>query len=162
MDTTSTYNGRSGVPGCSRPGHLIKEDGERRGIIVIPLSRFYLSEWSTCNYFPRAFLSLIPRALSPPGSAIRRPPRRLGPFLPRSCSSHSVLDAALRPPEARQFCRFKLVEVIKLLKRSLGFASFPGSPPFPPFSRSLPSRRPSSVSSRRPFSSTITGNVSKE
>lgn len=41
---------------------------------------------------------------------------------------------ALQPPEARQFCRFKVVEVIKLLKRSLGFASFPRSPLPLPFS----------------------------
>jgi hypothetical protein len=97
---------------------------------------------------------------------------RLLPFLPvwhdHPTSSPSDLATpfpsfrpgrALRPPEAWQFCRFKVVEVIKLLKRSLGFASFPGSP----LPRSL--RLPISFASPHfpaPFSSTITCNVSKE
>lgn len=68
----------------SRPGRPIKEDGERWGIIVIPLSSFYLSKWSTCNYFLHAFLHAS-RRLYPLLSLL---PTILLFRLP-----HSVLDA---------------------------------------------------------------------
>lgn len=80
-------------------------------------------------------------------------------FLPFSRTGSTILPAdftfllplssfhpgrALRPPEARQFCRFKVVEVIKLLKRSLGFASFLESPPFSSYPSPLLFHTPSS------------------
>lgn len=113
--------GRNWSTQALRASRLIKEDGERRrGIIVIPLFPFYLTKWSTCNYFLRASFSF-------PGLARLSFPTDFTSLRPLSSFR---LGRALRPPEARQFCRFKVVEVIKLLKRSLGFASFLESPPF--------------------------------
>ncbi|CAL1683690.1 unnamed protein product [Lasius platythorax] len=120
-----------------------------RAILVLSLELEYVqllssralhSLFSVRLGYPTSFPSTLPSLLLLPSFRLRR---------------------ALRLPEARQFCRFKVVEVIKLLKRSLGFASFPGSPPFSGYPFPSPFTSPS-LRDTQPFSSTITCNVSKE